>query len=86
MKVVRNLISKISVGLSSLLAVPYGKQLEKFFSNIIEETPTVYDKAIDKFYNDSLKVFNYYEQFIIKLAEVFKILNFLKQKKDIYLC
>lgn len=53
MKVVRNLISKISVGLSSLLAVPYGKQLEKFFSNIIEETPTVYDKAIDKFYNDT---------------------------------
>ena len=49
----RNLTNKISIGLSGLLAVPYGKQLEKFFSNIIEETPTVYDKAIDKFYNDT---------------------------------
>ncbi len=53
MKSLRNLTNKISIGLSGLLAVPYGKQLEKFFSNIIEETPTVYDKAIDKFYNDT---------------------------------
>lgn len=53
MKSLRNLTNKISIGLSGLLAIPYGKQLEKFFSNIIEETPTVYDKAIDKFYNDT---------------------------------
>lgn len=53
MKSLRNFTNKISIGLSGLLAVPYGKQLEKFFSNIIEETPTVYDQAIDKFYNDT---------------------------------
>ena len=48
MKKVKHLINKLSVGLSGLLAVPYGKQLERFFSNIIDETPTVYDKAISK--------------------------------------
>ena len=42
-----------SIAVSGLLAVPYGKQLEKFFSKIIDETPTVYDKAIDKFYNET---------------------------------
>ena len=43
----------VSVALSGLLAVPYGKQLEKFVSNIIDETPTLYDKAIDKNYNET---------------------------------
>ena len=50
---VKKQFNTISITVSGLLAVPYGKQLEKFFSNIIEETPTVYDKAIDKFYNDT---------------------------------
>lgn len=50
---VKKQFNTISIAVSGLLAVPYGKQLEKFFSNIIEETPTVYDKAIDKFYNDT---------------------------------
>lgn len=50
---VKKQFNAISIAVSGLLAVPYGKQLEKFFSNIIEETPTVYDKAIDKFYNDT---------------------------------
>jgi hypothetical protein len=53
MKKIKYLINKLSVGLSGLLAVPYGKQLERFFSNIIEETPSIYDKAIDKFYNET---------------------------------
>lgn len=53
MKKIKHLINKLSVGLSGLLAVPYGKQLERFFSNIIEETPTVYGKTIDKFYNET---------------------------------
>ena len=50
---VKKQFNTVSIAVSGLLAVPYGKQLEKFFSNIIEETPTVYDKAIDKFYNDT---------------------------------
>ena len=53
MKKIKYLINKLSVGLSGLLAVPYGKQLERFFSKIIEETPSIYDKAIDKFYNET---------------------------------
>jgi len=53
MKKIKHLINKLSVGLSGLLAVPYGKQLERFFSKIIEETPTVYGKTIDKFYNET---------------------------------
>ncbi len=53
MKKIKHLINKLSVGLSGLLAVPYGKQLERFFSNIINETPTVYGKTIDKFYNET---------------------------------
>ena len=53
MKYFKNLTNKFSIGLSGLLAVPYGKQLEKFFSKIIDETPTIYDEAIDKFYNDT---------------------------------
>ena len=53
MKILKNLTNKFSIGFSGLLAVPYGKQLEKFFSKIIDETPSVYDEAIDKFYNDT---------------------------------
>ena len=53
MKIFKNLTNKFSIGLSGFLAVPYGKQLEKFFSKIIDETPSVYDEAIDKFYNDT---------------------------------
>ena len=45
---VKDKFNTVSVALSGLLAVPYGKQLEKFVSNIINETPTIYDKAIDK--------------------------------------
>ena len=48
---VKKQFNTVSIAVSGLLAVPYGKQLEKFFSKIIDETPTVYDKAIDKFYN-----------------------------------
>ena len=50
---IKKKINKVSVVVSGLLSVPYGKQLEKFFSNIVDETPSVYDKAIDKFYNDT---------------------------------
>ena len=50
---VKDKFNTVSVALSGLLAVPYGKQLEKFVSNIIDETPTLYDKAIDKNYNDT---------------------------------
>ena len=50
---IKKKINKVSVVVSGLLSVPYGKQLEKFFSNIVNETPSVYDKAIDKFYNDT---------------------------------
>tara|TARA_B100001057_G_scaffold326810_1_gene327090 strand:- start:105 stop:980 length:876 start_codon:yes stop_codon:yes gene_type:complete len=50
---IKEKISTVSILVSGLLAVPYGKQLERFFSKIIDETPTVYDKAIDKFYNET---------------------------------
>ena len=50
---VKKQFNTLSVAVSGLLAVPYGKQLEKFFSNIINETPTVYGKTIDKFYNET---------------------------------
>ena len=50
---VKKQFNTASIAVSGLLAVPYGKQLEKFFSKIIDETPTVYDKAIDKFYNET---------------------------------
>ena len=50
---VKKQFNTVSIAVSGLLAVPYGKQLEKFFSKIIDETPTVYDKAIDKFYNET---------------------------------
>ena len=50
---VKKQFNTVSIAVSGLLAVPYGKQLEKFFSNIVDETPSVYDKAIDKFYNDT---------------------------------
>ena len=50
---IRKKINTVSVALSGLLAVPYGKQLERFVSNIIDETPTIYDKAIDKNYNET---------------------------------
>ena len=50
---VKKQFNTLSVAVSGLLAVPYGKQLEKFFSNIIDETPTVYGKTIDKFYNET---------------------------------
>ena len=50
---VKDKFNTVSVALSGLLAVPYGKQLEKFVSNIIDETPTLYDKAIDKNYNET---------------------------------
>ena len=50
---VKRQFNTLSVAVSGLLAVPYGKQLEKFFSNIINETPTVYGKTIDKFYNET---------------------------------
>ena len=50
---IKNKLNTVSVALSGLLAVPYGKQLEKFVSNIIDETPTLYDKAIDKNYNET---------------------------------
>ena len=50
---IKKQFSTVSVAVSGLLAVPYGKQLEKFFSKIIDETPSVYDKAIDKFYNET---------------------------------
>ena len=46
---VKKQFNTVSIAVSGLLAVPYGKQLEKFFSKIIDETPTVYDKAIDKY-------------------------------------
>ena len=50
---IKKQFNTVSIAVSGLLAVPYGKQLEKFFSKIIDETPTVYDKAIDKFYNET---------------------------------
>ena len=50
---VKKQFNTVSIVVSGLLSVPYGKQLEKFFSKIIDETPTVYDKAIDKFYNET---------------------------------
>ena len=50
---VKDKFNTVSVALSGLLAVPYGKQLEKLVSNIIDETPTLYDKAIDKSYNET---------------------------------
>jgi len=50
---IKEKFNTVSVALSGLLAVPYGKQLEKFVSNIIDETPTIYDKAIDKNYNET---------------------------------
>ena len=52
-KWIRKKLNAFSVLFSGLLAVPYGKQLERFFSNIIDETPTIYDKTIDKFYNET---------------------------------
>ena len=43
---IKEKISTVSILVSGLLAVPYGKQLERFFSKIIDETPTVYEKRL----------------------------------------
>ncbi len=46
-------IRQSSKGLAGLLSVPFGKKIEKSLSNIIDDTPTIYDVKIDKFYNDT---------------------------------
>ena len=44
-------LRQAAIGLAGLFSVPFGKKVEKYLSNIVDETPTIYDKKIDEFYN-----------------------------------
>ena len=46
-------LRQAAVGVAAIFAVPYGKKVEKVFSKIVDDKPTIYDEKIDKFYNET---------------------------------
>ena len=46
-------IRQIAKGVAGIFSIPFGKQVEKSISNIIDDKATIYDNKIDKFYNDT---------------------------------
>lgn len=46
-------LREAALGLAGLFSVPFGKKVEKAFSNIINDKPTIYDKKIDEYYINS---------------------------------
>ena len=46
-------LRQAALGIAGLFSVPFGKKIEKSFSNIIDNKATVYDAKIDQFYNQT---------------------------------
>jgi hypothetical protein len=46
-------LRQAAVGIAGLFSVPFGKKIEKSFTKIIDDKPTIYDDKIDKFYNET---------------------------------
>ena len=46
-------LRQAALGLAGLFSVPFGKKVEKSFSNIIDDKATIYDDKIDQFYNET---------------------------------
>ena len=44
-------LNKLATGLAAILAIPFGKRIEKAVGHVISEEPTIYDKKIDSIYN-----------------------------------
>lgn len=48
-----NVFKKLTMGVSGLFALPAARKLEKQFDNLVDETPSVYDRKIDEIYNST---------------------------------
>ncbi len=48
-----NLYKKLSIGVSAIFALPASRKLEKQFDGLIDDTPSEYDKHIDKIFNET---------------------------------
>ena len=46
-------LRQAALGIAGLFSVPFGKKIEKSFSNIIDDKATVYDAKFDQFYNQT---------------------------------
>ena len=46
-------LRQAALGLAGLFSDPFGKKIEKSFSKLIDDKPTVYDDKIDQFYNET---------------------------------